>query len=220
MATVTLHTGTVTTSGGASGSLVGSGAVWNDGSDSTYLDTSATRGTGQVFAGTAPLDALSLPSGATVNSVAITHRAARHSSSTSTQFEMISLIHDSGYDFQVGPSGFDAADALSGTSAMDLSHTLDSDDYTGNGVSLSELVTALEAGAYLDFWCPAPATTGTNRAFVFEASVVVDYTAATPTSSVPPPLRLTNRSDMYGSARSLTRSDASRQGGNRLTGYL
>ena len=35
-----------------------------------------------------------------------------------------------------------------------------------------------------------------------------------------PPLRLTNRADRFSSAPSLTRSGTSRQGGNRLTGYL
>lgn len=35
-----------------------------------------------------------------------------------------------------------------------------------------------------------------------------------------PPLRLTNRDDMWASARSLTRSGRSRQGGARITGYL
>ena len=55
----------------------------------------------------------------------------------------------------------------------------------------------------------------------FETDVAgaVSQILVTPFGTLAPPLRLTNRSDMFASAPSLTRSGVSRQGGNRVTGY-
>lgn len=61
-------------------------------------------------------------------------------------------------------------------------------------------------------------STGAWHTYFTYIALRVIYCA--PISTAIPPNRLTNRDDMFGSALSLTRSGRSRQGGNRLTGYL
>jgi hypothetical protein len=63
---------------------------------------------------------------------------------------------------------------------------------------------------------PQNATTGSALTYVAPITFTFTYTSGT---SFAPPLRLTGRRDMYGSARSLI-NETSRQGSNRLTGYL
>jgi hypothetical protein len=102
-------------------------------------------------------------------------------------------------------------------------HPFNSSDYSIWSTTIGGVVSGLSVGGcklvlrpLSNFGDPSPYHYGIEA---YEASVTVDYTGGTPTPSYAPPLRLTGRRDMYGSARSLI-NETSRQGSNRLTGYL
>lgn len=203
MPTITLHATGDVTGGLGTPAVVGSAPQWGDGSDSTYA-TAASSSTYMVSA----METLTLPAGATVTAVRARVRAVAGGANTLGDF---SLNSDSGFGTGFAcyfdPTGSGINTTLTGSAAdYDLlrsSHSLSQDP-----------VTVLSAGAWVGAKLDG-ATAGSLT--VYEFSVFVDYTGSAPTFA--PPQRLTNRDDMYASARRLTGS-TSRQGSNRLTGYL
>ena len=233
MATVTLHCGTVSTSGSSAGAVMGTGALWDDGFDGSYVESDTTQGSGALFVGFAPLDILSLPEDATVNSVTVNLRAMSFNDTDTPARVSVAVYQGTSPPFGVTfalavnsyvPTGGWQIET-GGDPAMDFTHTFDSTDFTAWDTDLVGLVTALQGGAGMYAYSLAnPGHTGlTVKHRFMELSLTVDYTPGTTTgggtTTVEPPLRLTNRDDMFSSAPSLTRS-RSRQGSNRLTGYL
>lgn len=222
MTTVTLHPGTVTVTGTNvvdPKTVTGSGAVWDDGSDSTY-STVYTSYNGDISGSAfqdwsqAPLDVLTLPAGATVNSITLNYRLSSPIASPQSQAALYLSIRDSADNdlFQAPPPIL-----IAPTATQSLSYSVPSGSLSALAASLATPGCQVFAACFSrtgDF-----PSTYHYAVRVYEASVVVDYTGATPTTTVASPRRLTNRDDMFASARRLTGS-RSRQGGNRLTGYL
>jgi hypothetical protein len=143
----------------------------------------------------------------------ILHARIQSASGGGTTALAASIVHDTGgtspaYDLQLSlPVSNDGITA-------DLALTVASADFTASGTDLATVVAALSSGTPRAIRFDDPTT---QSIFIFEAWLEV--TVAAPTTSFAPPQRLTNRDDMFASARRLTGS-SSRQGSNRLTGYL
>lgn len=216
--------------------LVGSGAIWADGSDSTYFATSATRAgslSPALYDANATMDALVMPAGSTVTDVHLNLRAANLATSTCPATATIAFQNPTtGTGFAVPgvgptyPSPTHGGALLNGvlvtaTTPTDHFTLIDATDAAVVGLTMDDLVAALVAGANVNVYVGANEATAngqTTRLRVYELNLEVTYTE--PAVTVAPPLRLTNRSDVFASAPSLTRSGVSRQGGNRITGYL
>lgn len=186
MPTITLYPGTVSGIPGTGlGSVVGSGSVWHDASDSTYLDSQGNVSTGEYTA-RAPLDTLTLPAGATVTSVVANIRVQALSTSA-TPARVGAVIRDSTHtnDYAIGDdlgTGHTGGWTVPSTgSILDLSLTIDQAmiDFNGPpGATVADLVTQLEAaGVDLDIRA-LNLPTGTVRIRVYEFSVDVNYDAA------------------------------------------
>lgn len=112
----------------------------------------------------------------------------------------------------------------------DYDYVWDNADYDTGGWAPNRVQSALEQTfIYTRTW-PTDSTgtfLGPGLVKVSEQRMVLYYTPPADTGGVgqdnfedTPPLRLTNRADQFSSARSLAGRAQSRQGSNRLTGYL
>jgi hypothetical protein len=223
MPTITLHTGTVTVTSSNpldAASISGTGAVWDDGSTGTGATVFTSFDSGFSASSftdwaKAPIDQLVLPSGATVNSITayLTAKTTSNPSVTTPDPRVRVQLNDAAHSSSPFTTSFQQwAHTDVGTSDATYTQAIDPSFSTflsvaGNVVMLFRII-------------PFGATSPYHHSvYASEFRIDVDYTGGTPTTTFAPPLRLTNRDDMFGSARRLTGS-TSRQGSNRVTGYL
>lgn len=189
MPTVTLHAGTVAMmTSGTGGSLTGSGALWDDGSDSTYLESKTPSGAVDAGQAEAPLDTLTLPSGATVTAITANIRVQKLTASDTPAHVGITLWPASHlapqFAFTV-PDTDVAGWSLDGTTAgtiTDLSSTINQDQLDFNFVTFDDVVGLLESGtAYITARAqPSPPgpTHNNVQVRVYELSIDVTYVEA------------------------------------------
>jgi hypothetical protein len=225
MTTVTLHaTLTAVTNGNPidPSSWVGGASAWKDASDSTYTDTYASFDTAvssSAFqdSGTSTLDTLVLPSGVTPTAVSVVLRAKEIAATPGGARARMDILTSGNVGF------INCVISVPDATPTVYTHPFNSSDYSIWSTTIGGVVSGLSVGGcklvlrpLSNFGDPSPYHYGIEA---YEASVTVDYTGGTLTPSYAPPLRLTGRDDVFGSARSLLGS-RSRQGSNRLTGYL
>jgi hypothetical protein len=186
MPTVRLHAGPVSDSGssfGAGGGLTGTGALWDDASDATYLESIATPGV-TVAEAQADLDQLILPAGATVTGVTFNVRVQQTAGSYQTHVGVIVMAPSRLFFTQYGPTDpvHDPQGILIPSSGTILDFAIVADGFDDWAIdSLDALATLLEASdTIIDARnvpnvAPGPVVVASTIR-VYELSVDVTYT--------------------------------------------
>jgi hypothetical protein len=209
---------------GAVGSLVPDPAFnWSDNSDASYMESSAQLGRPD-YIGRAALLTPDLPGGAVVTGVNAVVRA-QAMSGTSTPARLTALARQQSDTSYISSFGDDVltdgwtvptVGAIVDMSLPLTDSLLGSENSAFDADTRDKLVAMLVDGAYIDLGALAISPGSAEVTIrVYEFRIDIDYTAP----GGAPPLRLTNRDDVFSSAPSLTRS-RSQQGTNSPTAYL
>jgi hypothetical protein len=175
-----------------------------------------------------PTITLALPGGVTVTDITVNVRAASEALGAGGLGALHVAIRNAtdGFDAGVGPTFADTAGQAYGlivsTSGVitDFAHSLDPADLAVPFPTRTLAGIASDLAAGCSIYVHSTSNVGmvggeTVKHRVYELSVDVTYSSA----AFAPPLRLTNRDDVFSSAPSLTRS-RSQQGTNSPTAYL
>jgi hypothetical protein len=204
-----------------------SAAAWTDGSDASYGKCDANRSSRGNYPKWSDADPTIDPSW--VTAIGVRFRAKTPSTDAVTYFVVqlfgqVSKLLSNPFHGGEPPLHFAANDTWE-----DFDYTVADPDYDEGGWAPDGVRSALAQTFIYCRTVPTDITgelTASGVLQISEQSIVIYYTVPPvdggggPDGPLGvPPLRLTNRGDLFGSARRLTDS-RSRQGSNRLTGYL